>query len=112
MTALVALCGSMRFSEAMKSAAEAETLAGRIVLTPIACPRADREALAVLHRQRIDLADEVLVVNPGGYTGVSVSDEIAHALHVGKPVRFTESRGEKCLNPPCHGGKRCGNCRG
>ena len=39
---------------------------------------------------KIDLADRVLVVNPGGYVGESTRREIAHARTAGKPVSFTD----------------------
>ncbi|MBB2924428.1 hypothetical protein [Cellulomonas cellasea] len=38
---------------------------------------------------KIDLADRVLVVNPGGYVGESTSKEIAYARATGKPISFT-----------------------
>ncbi|MEV4808101.1 hypothetical protein AB0K18_49650 [Nonomuraea sp. NPDC049421] len=40
-----------------------------------------------LHRAKIRLADEVLVV--GDYIGDSTRAEIAYARSLGKPVRFT-----------------------
>jgi dienelactone hydrolase len=49
-----------------------------------------KAALGVLHLRRIDLADRVLVVNPGGYVGASTNREIAYARAHGKPVSFTE----------------------
>ena len=45
--------------------------------------------LAAQHRPKIDLADEVLVVNPDGYIGASTSKEIEYARQQGKPIRFT-----------------------
>ncbi|WP_460535166.1 hypothetical protein [Humibacter ginsengiterrae] len=38
--------------------------------------------------RKIDLADRVLVVSPGGYLGTSMSWEVA-ASATGKPVSFT-----------------------
>ena len=46
--------------------------------------------LDALHLRKIDLADRVLVVNPGGYVGESTRREIAYAQAVGKPVAFTD----------------------
>jgi len=43
--------------------------------------------LGDLHRAKIRLADEVLVV--GDYIGDSTRAEIAYARSLGKPVRFT-----------------------
>lgn len=55
----------------------------------------DAEELKVrldeLHRAKIRMADEVLVVNPGGYYGDSTRSEIAYALSLGLPVRYTDS---------------------
>jgi hypothetical protein len=45
--------------------------------------------LDTLHLRKIDLADEVLVVNPGAYIGDSTRREIAYARSLGKPVRST-----------------------
>lgn len=46
--------------------------------------------LDMLHLRKIDLADRVLVINPGGYIGESTSREIAYARANGKPVSFTD----------------------
>lgn len=37
-----------------------------------------------------DLADRVLVVNPGGYVGESTRGEIAYARATGTPVTYTD----------------------
>ena len=44
-----------------------------------------------LHLQKIDLADEILVVNVGGYIGNSTKREIQYAKDTGKGVRYLES---------------------
>jgi hypothetical protein len=49
-----------------------------------------KAALDALHLRKIDLADRVLVVNPGGYIGESTSREIAYAHATGKPISFTD----------------------
>lgn len=75
------------------------TLAGVIVVAPGVFPRETAEvisdelktALGDLHLRKIDLADRVLVVNPGGYIGESTRREIAYARAAGKPVSFTDS---------------------
>ncbi len=41
-----------------------------------------------MHLRKIDLADEIFVINPGGYIGSSTSNEINHAKKTGKAVRF------------------------
>ncbi|WP_406049369.1 hypothetical protein [Kribbella sp. NBC_00889] len=45
-------------------------------------------ALGELHLRRIDLADEVRIVNPGGYIGEATRREIAYAAALGKPVTY------------------------
>lgn len=94
---IVVICGSTRFWEDMAAAAWAETLAGRIVVRPdvdMKRPGAGyTDAAAVktdldeLHRAKIRIADEVLVV--GDYVGSSTTAEIAYARKLRKPVRFT-----------------------
>ncbi len=104
---IVCLCGSTRFSEAFQRANLRETLHGRIVLS-IGCDlRGDDElfahkpadelaeikaALDELHMRKIDLADEILVLNVGGYIGSSTARELAYARSLGKVVRFLEAQ--------------------
>ncbi|WP_431038916.1 hypothetical protein ACQYWQ_29825 [Streptomyces sp. P6-2-1] len=97
---IVVICGSTRFMTEMNEADLRETAAGKIVVKP-ACDMkaphelwsdpADAEALKArlddLHRAKIRLADEVLVV--GDYVGDSTRAEIAYARALGRPVRFT-----------------------
>jgi len=40
-----------------------------------------------MHLAKIDMADEIFIVNPGGYIGISTSREIAYARSHGKPVQ-------------------------
>jgi hypothetical protein len=49
---------------------------------------AGKQGLDQVHLRKIELADEVLVVNVGGYVGSSTLREIAHAVGLRKPVRF------------------------
>lgn len=97
---VVVICGSTRFMAEMAEANLQETADGKIVLAP-GCnmkephPRwADpleaerlKGSLDQLHRAKIRMADEVLVV--GDYIGSSTTTEIRYARALGKPVRFT-----------------------
>lgn len=47
-------------------------------------------ALDELHKRKIDLADEILVLNVGGYIGDSTISEIVYAIRHWKPVRLLE----------------------
>ncbi|ALW90320.1 hypothetical protein AUC44_05785 [Deinococcus actinosclerus] len=102
---VVCLCGSVRFLAEFDAASLSETLAGRIVLGVGSHRQRDEDALAhlssaereaalerlgELHLRKIDLADEVLVINPGGYVGESTRREIAYARQTGKAVRSLE----------------------
>ena len=40
--------------------------------------------------RKIDLADEIFVINVGGYIGSSTKAEIEYAEKTGKPVRYLE----------------------
>jgi len=50
----------------------------------------NKDVLDELHFHKIDLADEILVINIGGYIGESTSREIVYAMQLGKPVRLLE----------------------
>ncbi|MET8468619.1 hypothetical protein ABZY90_12435 [Streptomyces sp. NPDC006422] len=104
----VVICGSTRYMAEMAEAELRETEAGRIVVKPAhdlksphtrwADPKEAetlKERLATLHRAKIRLADEVLVV--GDHIGDSTRAEIAYARTLGRPVRFThpEAAGEE-----------------
>ncbi|MGW0854488.1 hypothetical protein [Streptomyces sp. NPDC002690] len=97
---IVVICGSTRFMAEMNEADLRETRAGRIVVKPgcdLKSPHelwsdpVEAEALKArlddLHRAKIRLADEALVV--GDYIGDSTRAEIVYARSLGKPVRFT-----------------------
>lgn len=97
---VVVLCGSMRFAAEMAEVAITESVVGALVLKPDCNMKLDHplwadpveaEALKVRlddqHRQKIRLADRVLVV--GDYVGDSTRAEIAYARELGKPVAFT-----------------------
>lgn len=121
---IVCLCGSTRFYQQFQEANYRETMAGRIVLSVGFYPHAVREmhgeevgitsdqkrALDALHKQKINLADEVLVLNVGGYVGDSTRGEVFHASITGKLIRWLE--GGTC--PMCNGrgGRACGFCLG
>lgn len=91
---IVCLCGSARFVNEMRAANRDLTFAGVIVVAPGESDEVitdeQKIALDALHLRKIDLADRVLVVNPGGYVGESTGREIAYALAAGKPVSFTD----------------------
>lgn len=101
---IVCLCGSTRFKEAFEEAQLQESLAGKIVLTVAGYPHHDggrvrdmifgrpgvKELLDELHFRKIDLADEVYILNVDGYIGESTRGELAYAQSQGKKIRYLE----------------------
>ena len=78
----------------MRAANRDLTFAGVVVVAPGEADELitdeQKSALDALHLRKIDLADRVLVVNPGGYVGESTRREIAYARAAGKPIAFTD----------------------
>ena len=98
---IVCICGSSRFIEDMAVAARVFEKSGKIALSLHLLPswygadpdhQAEAEGVAdrldELHLRKIDLADGVFVVNPGGYIGDSMRREIAYAKATGNPVEY------------------------
>jgi predicted RNA-binding Zn-ribbon protein involved in translation (DUF1610 family) len=102
----VCLCGSTQFWREYQLWGLKYTLAGWIVLSiGVASPDAivwanpntdegkeQKRRLDELHKRKIDMADEVFVLNVDGYIGESTRSEIDHATAQGKPVRYLEQR--------------------
>lgn len=101
---VVCLCGSTRFYEQFVEANYRETMAGSIVLSVgfflhrpdtqhgqvLGCSPEQKLALDEIHLRKIDLADEVLILNVDGYVGESTFRELKYAMAHGKRVRWLE----------------------
>ena len=94
---IVALCGSTRFREEFARVNRELTMTGAIVVAPGVFGHSgdpftdeDKARLDELHLRKIELADEVFIVNPGGYIGESTRREIAYAEEISRPVRYLE----------------------
>lgn len=101
---VVCLCGSTRFYPAFQQANFVETMKGNIVLSVGFYPHSSTQAhgqeigitpeqkedLDLLHLRKIDLADEVLILNVDGYIGPSTARELVYARAMGKKIRFLE----------------------
>lgn len=107
-TKIVCLCGSTRFTEIMLIKQWELTKQGYIVLSWCALPDSyfkgeDRhhigdqegvkEIVDEVHLRKIDLADEVFVLNVGGYIGESTGNEIMYAKEKRKKIKFLEQKG-------------------
>ena len=101
---IVVLCGSSRFCDIMAVCAwliERDERAIMMGLHLLPAWYSDREipdhlaeaegvseAMDELHLRKIDLADEVFVVNPGFYVGRSTKNEVIYALGKKKTLRW------------------------
>lgn len=87
---IICLCGSTRFMDEFREANRKLSLLGYIVLTVEVVTSKDdaqtfddptvKHELDQLHFDKIDLADEILVLNKDGYIGYSTTREIAYAM--------------------------------
>lgn len=116
---IVCLCGSTRFWKHFQEANYRETMAGRIVLTvgfyphtsqqrmildggkeeriinvvhneTVGCTPEEKVKLDELHFDKIEMSDEVLILNVDGYVGESTRREYHHAKKHGKIIRWLE----------------------
>jgi hypothetical protein len=104
-TKIICLCGSTRFTEQMLITQWNLTKQGNVVLSWCALPdsyflsgdkahigdqEGVKEIVDEVHKRRIDLCDEVFVLNINGYIGDSTKSEVRYALKHDKPVKFLE----------------------
>ena len=96
---VIILCGSTRFKEQFIEMQKKLTLEGNIVISVGAFGHCgDNEVwtdgkkamLDRMHLAKIDLADEIFVINVDNYIGDSTRNEIEYAKSKGKKVRFLE----------------------
>ena len=94
---VITLCGSTRFKEQFLEAQKRLTLEGNIVISvglfghsgdDEVWTEGTKEMLDDMHKRKIDMADEIYVINVGGYIGSSTRSEINYAKAAGKPVRY------------------------
>lgn len=96
---VITLCGSTKFKEEYLNAQKLLTLEGNIVISVgLFGHSGDNEVwsegtkamLDDMHKRKIDMADEIFVINVGGYIGESTRSEIEYAKSTGKGVKFLE----------------------
>lgn len=92
---VVTLCGSTRFKDDFIKAQEDLTLAGNIVIPVCFFGSASQEITPVvksmlddIHKRKIDMADEIFVINRDGYIGESTKAEIDYAQKAGKSIVY------------------------
>jgi hypothetical protein len=103
---VVTLCGSTKFKKEFMQAQKDLTLQGCIVISVGLFGHSGdeevwenmdegtltktKEMLDDMHKRKIDMADEIFVINVGGYIGESTKSEIKYAQDTGKAVKYLE----------------------
>ncbi|MCI7329347.1 MAG: hypothetical protein PUJ10_01070 [Lachnospiraceae bacterium] len=103
---VITLCESTRFKEEFMMAQKRLTLEGHIVISVGLFGHSGdeevwdgmdegtlsktKEMLDDMHKRKIDMADEIFVINVGGYIGDSTRSEIDYAIEHGKKIRYLE----------------------
>ena len=95
---IITLCGSIRFKSEFMKVQEELTLKGNIVFTPNffnnlkdEINMETRKMLDEMHRQKIDMSNEIYVINVSGYIGESTRSEIEYAKSNGKKISYLEN---------------------
>jgi len=100
---VITICGSLRMGkELWDKVANDLSLEGYIVITvhvweyeALHTTRLEeKRMLDDMHKRKIEMADEIFVINSDGYIGPSTGSEIEHAKKLGKKIRYLEPVGE------------------
>lgn len=103
---VITLCGSTKFKNEFIEAQKRLTLEGNIVISVGLFGHSGdnevwenmsedtvtktKEMLDDMHKRKIDMADEIFVINVGGYIGDSTKSEIEYAKVTGKGIKYLE----------------------
>ena len=104
---VITLCGSTRFKDEFMKAQKELTLKGNIVISVGLFGHSGdaevwenmdegtltrtKEMLDDMHKRKIDMADEIFVINVNGYIGDSTKSEIEYAKNTGKKDNYLEN---------------------
>jgi hypothetical protein len=94
---VITLCGSTKFKDEINEVNKELTLKGNVVIS-LGCfghsgdkiSDSEKIMLDEIHKQKIDMADEVFVINVGGYIGSSTRNEIDYAISKNKVINYYE----------------------
>ena len=103
---VITLCGSTKFKEEFIKAQKDLTLKGNIVISVGLFGHSGdsevrenmdegtltktKEMLDDMHKRKIDMSDEIFVINVNGYIGNSTKSEIEYAKKTGKKIKYLE----------------------
>jgi hypothetical protein len=94
---IITLCGSTKFRDEFIAEQKRLTLEGNIVISVglfghsgdnEVWTESTKEMLDDMHKRKIDMADEIFVINVGGYIGSSTRSEIEYAISSNKAVKY------------------------
>lgn len=105
---VITLCGSTKFKNEFLKVQKDLTLSGNIVISVGLFGHSGdsevwedmdegtltktKEMLDDMHKRKIDMADEIFVINVGRYIGESTKSEIEYAKSHGKKVNYLENK--------------------
>lgn len=96
---VITLCGSVKFKDDFLREQARLALEGNIVLSIVMFDLSrdkqilleeTREMIDDMHKRKIDMSDEIFVINKNGYIGKSTNSEIEYAIKTGKKVKYME----------------------
>lgn len=103
---VITLCGSTRFKDEFLKVQKDLTLKGNIVISVGLFGHSGdnevwenmdegtltktKEMLDDMHKRKIDMADEIFVINVNGYIGESTKSEIEYASKLRKKINYLE----------------------
>ncbi|GAA0336601.1 hypothetical protein GCM10008967_28710 [Bacillus carboniphilus] len=93
---VITLCGSTKFKEQFEKANAYLTLQGNIVISlgffeqseGIEITKEQAELFEKIHFEKINMSDEIFVIDVNGYIGESTRKEIEYAKQHGKSIRY------------------------
>lgn len=105
---VITLCGSTKFKDEFLKAQKDLSLKGNIVISVGLFGHSGdsevwenmdegtltktKEMLDDIHKRKIDMSDEIFVINVNGYIGDSTKSEIEYAIKTGKKVNYLEDK--------------------
>lgn len=105
---IITLCGSTKFKDEFLKAQKDLSLKGNIVISVGLFGHSGdsevwenmdegtltktKEMLDDMHKRKIDMSDEIFVINVNGYIGDSTKSEIEYAIKTGKKVNYLEDK--------------------
>lgn len=96
---VITLCGSTKFKDDFIREQKRLSLEGNIVISVGMFGHSGdnevwsdniKEMLDDMHKRKIDMSDEIFVINKGGYIGSSTKTEIEYAKSTNKKVNYME----------------------